>query len=71
MEEPERVAGIRIERRARIGEVVSTTGVIISCEGEARVSEGTGVPGNHHYPEKGWKKRLRFEEVGVVSNIGR
>lgn len=51
--------------------MVSTTGVIISCEGEARVSEGTGVPGNHHYPEKGWKKRLRFEEVGVVSNIGR
>lgn len=49
--------------------MVSTTGVIGSCEGEARVHEGTGVQGNHHCPEKDRERWLRSEEVVVFGNI--
>lgn len=44
MDEPARVAGVReVEGMARIGEVVSATGVIRSCEREAGVHEKNSI----------------------------
>lgn len=57
MDEPERVAGVGdVEGMARIREVVSTTGVIKSCEREAGVHEELEFREIATVQKRAWKR---------------